>query len=151
MSTYRVHLFGAPRLDYKGQKVSLDTSKAKALLAYLLLSEQPQNRDTLATLLWPETSQSSARAALRRTLSTLRGALHEELVDFGREIIAITPGDDLWCNVISFQAHISECLRQDHSAEQVCERCLAPLQEAAEIYTGDFMSGFSLRDSAAFS
>lgn len=150
MSAYQVYLFGAPRLEFQGQQVAIDTRKALALLAYLLLSGEPQSRDTAAVLLWPESDQSSARAALRRTLSTLRSALNDELVEFGREIIAIQPGDDLWCDVIAFQARLADCRTHDHPAEQVCERCLVPLQEAAELYKGDFMSGFSLRDSAAF-
>ncbi len=150
MSAYRVYLFGAPRLEFQGQQVAIDTRKALALLAYLLLSGEPQSRDTAAALFWPESNQASARAALRRTLSALRGALNEDLVDFGREIIAIQPGNELWCDVIAFQALLAGCREHDHSAEQVCWRCLAPLQEAAGLYKGDFMSGFSLRDSPAF-
>jgi len=150
MSIYQVYLFGAPRLEFEGQQVAIDTRKALALLAYLLLSGEPQSRDTAAALFWPESDQSSARAALRRTLSTLRSALNEDLVDFGREIIAIQPGDDLWCDVTAFRALLADCLTHSHPADQVCERCLTPLQEAAELYKGDFMSGFSLRDSPAF-
>ena len=150
MSAYQVYFFGAPRLEFQGQQVAIDTRKALALLSYLLLSGEPQSRDTAAALFWPESNQTSARAALRRTLSALRGALNEDMVDFGREIIAIQPGNDLWCDVIAFQARLAACLMHDHPAEQVCERCLTPLQEAAELYKGDFMSGFSLRDSAAF-
>jgi len=150
MTAYQVYLFGAPRLEFEGQQVAIDTRKALALLAYLLLSGEPQSRDTAAALFWPESDQTSARAALRRTLSTLRSALNEDLVDFGREIIAIQPENDLWCDVTAFQARLADCRMHDHPAEQVCDRCLTPLQEAAELYKGDFMSGFSLRDSAAF-
>ena len=150
MTAYQAHFFGAPRLEFQGQQIALDTRKALALLAYLLLNNEPQSRDTLAALLWPESNQSSARAALRRTLSTLRNALDEQLLDFGREIIAIQPGERLWCDITAFQAKLAECRNHGHAEEQVCERCLEPLQAAAELYMADFLSGFSLRDSAAF-
>ena len=85
MAAYRFYLFGAPRLEYLDQPVAIDTRKALALLAYLLIEKQPQSRDTLAALLWPESDQTSARAALRRTLSPLRNALFRDSSSSGSE------------------------------------------------------------------
>ena len=150
MPDYRLYLFGAPRLEYQEQPVAIDTRKALALLAYLLIENQPQSRDTLATLLWPESDQTSARAALRRTLSPLRSALNSDIIDFGRELIAIHPGGDLWCDVIDFQAQLAECRNHGHPEDHTCPRCLNPLQEAVILYQDDFMAGFGLRDSAGF-
>jgi DNA-binding SARP family transcriptional activator len=128
----------------------MDTRKALALLAYLLLTGEPQSRDSLAALLWPESDQSAARAALRRTLSTLRNALDDQLLDFGRETIALHTGADLWCDALAFRAALATCREHGHQDEQVCPACLEPLQKAVELYRGDFMAGFSLRDSLAF-
>lgn len=150
MPDYRYFLFGAPRLEYQNQPVAIDTRKALALLAYLLIEGKPQSRDTLAALLWPESNQTSARAALRRTLSTLRSSLQAGLFDFGRELIAMQPDSDLWCDVLDFRAHLEMCRTHGHGEDQVCEICLTPLQSAADLYTADFMTGFSLRDSAEF-
>jgi len=150
MPDYRLYLFGTPRLEYQNKPVVLDTRKALALLAYLLIENQPQSRDTLAALLWPESDQSAARAALRRTLSPLRQALSADLIDFGREIIVLHPDENLWCDVIAFRAALAECHRHGHTKTQVCPRCLEPLSIAAELYKDDFLAGFSLRDSAAF-
>ena len=150
MAAYRFYLFGAPRLEYLDQPVAIDTRKALALLAYLLIEKQPQSRDTLAALLWPESDQTSARAALRRTLSPLRNALSENLVDFGRETLAVHPEAGLWCDVIAFQERLTDCETHGHGYDQVCPRCLVALQEAVDLYTGDFLAGFSLRDSAGF-
>ncbi len=150
MPETRLYLFGAPRLEVQGQPVAIDTRKALALLAYLLIENQPQSRDTLAALLWPESDQSAARAALRRTLSPLRSALSDDIIDFGRELIAIHPGEALWCDVSDFQAQLAECRSHGHAEDQTCPRCLAPLQKAAALYQDDFMAGFSLRDSVSF-
>jgi len=150
MADYRFYLFGTPRLEYQNESVAIDTRKALALLAYLLIEGQPQSRDTLAALLWPDSSQSSARAALRRTLSPLRNALNEELAEFGRDILVVYPEAGLWCDVIAFQERLEGCHQHGHGSNEVCPRCLNLLQEAADLYTADFMAGFSLRDSAAF-
>ncbi len=65
-------------------------------------------------------------------------------------MIDIHPGNDLWCDVIDFQAQLADCRSHGHPEGQTCSRCLAPLQEAAALYQADFMAGFGLRDSAAF-
>jgi len=150
MADYHFYLFGTPRLEYQNESVAIDTRKALALLAYLLIESQPQSRDTLAALLWPESDQTSARAALRRTLSPLRNALSEDLVDFGRETLAVHPEAGLWCDVIAFQERLADCETHGHAHDEVCPHCLVALQEAADLYTGDFLAGFSLRDSAEF-
>jgi predicted ATPase len=150
MSGYQLFLFGAPRIEVNQEQVAIDTRKALALLAFLMVSGEPQSRDTVATFLWPESDQRSARAALRRTLSTLRRALHKDMLDFGREVIALKPASGLLCDVMAFRIHLDDCKSHGHPADQVCFRCQAPLAEAADIYRGDFLAGFSLRDSVEF-
>lgn len=150
MSGYQLFLFGTPRIEINHQQVAIDTRKALALLAFLIISGEPQSRDTIAAFLWPDSDQSSARAALRRTLSTLRRALHEDLFDFGREVVTLKPAAGLWCDVLAFRAQLAECKNHGHPEDQVCFRCQDPLTKAVEIYKGDFLSGFSLRDSIEF-
>src|SRR5512141_125871 len=75
MIDLRLFLFGSPHLERDGQLVEMDTRKALALLAFLALSGQEHQRDALAALLYPEADSTNARAAFRRTLSTLHGAL----------------------------------------------------------------------------
>lgn len=65
MSQLKLYLLGAPRIELNNSPVTLPRRKTTALLAYLLVTRQPQRRDTLATLFWPELGQSAARAALR--------------------------------------------------------------------------------------
>ena len=77
MAHLELLLLGAPRVVLDGVPVTFDTRKAIALLAYLAVTGQPQQRDALAALLWPEADQPHARGALRRTLSVLHAALSE--------------------------------------------------------------------------
>ena len=75
--------------------VAIDTRKALALLAYLIVGGEPKSHDTAAALLWPESDQTFARAALRRTLSSLSRVFNEDVFDFGREVITLKPSGGL--------------------------------------------------------
>jgi DNA-binding SARP family transcriptional activator len=74
----RLFLFGTPRIEHHGQAVLLRHTKALALLAYLAVTGQPQDRDALLALLWPEFDAASARNNLRRELSRLKSTLSQE-------------------------------------------------------------------------
>jgi DNA-binding SARP family transcriptional activator/predicted ATPase len=150
MSALKIYLFGSPHIERGEAPVEVDTRKAIALAAYLALNPQPSSRDTLAALFWPEVEESRAKSSLRRTLWSLNRALDGPWLDADRDLIRLQRNDDLWIDVDAFHAYLAQCGSHPHPAEQVCPLCLAPLAEAAALYTGDFMVGFSLRDSPAF-
>lgn len=145
-----LYFFGPPRIELDGQPVILDTRKATALVAYLAVTRQRHSRDALAALLYPEADQSRARAALRRTLSSLKAGIGESRLVVDRESVALLAGPGLWCDVDRFQQLLAERQRHGHGEQAVCPRCLSPLQEAVALYQDDLLAGFSLRDSAAF-
>jgi DNA-binding SARP family transcriptional activator len=132
-----VSLLGAPRVEVDGRAVEVDTRKAIALLAYLALTHEGHRRDALATLLWPDYDQERARAALRRTLSALKAGLGEGWLEVSRESIGLGRSADLWLDVEEFNRLIAE----NHPEH---------LEEAAALYRGDFLEGFTLRDSPNF-
>lgn len=138
MTDLRLYLLGSPRLERGGKLVDMDTRKALALLAALALGGQEQRRETLAALLYPEADAESGRAAFRRTLSTLTHALGEGVLAARRDAVGLIPGSGLWVDALAFRE-----LASAGSAE-------AALEQAVELYRGDFMAGFTLRDSSAF-
>ena len=73
----RVHLFGQPHLEYRGEPLKFAASaKTLALLGYVLLHPGvPLDRDKIAFALWPDETESDARANLRRHLYGLLRAL----------------------------------------------------------------------------
>lgn len=139
MTQIELFFLGPPRIERDNQFVKTDTRKAVALLAYLVLSGERHSRDALAGFLWPELDDKRARAALRRTLSTVRSAIDAENVYATRTEIGILT-DHVWCDVHQFQQHAAEAEEED----------LSQLEAAAELYRGDFLDGFTLRDSVAF-
>jgi predicted ATPase/DNA-binding SARP family transcriptional activator len=141
MDLISFYLFGSPALLQGKVSITLDTRKATALLAYLVVNQRPFRRDVLAGLLWPEYSQVNARAALRRTLSTLNKALEGRVLDIQREEIGILRDVPLWTDVVEFR----HCLAAAPGADRI-----ARLTQAVKLYRGDFMEGFALRDSLEF-
>lgn len=150
MNQHKLYLFGSPALEVAGEPVAIDTRKALALVAYLAVTGQPHTRDGLAALFWPEADATRARAALRRTLSTLRTALDNRWLVTDREQVHLQKQSDLWIDVDQFHAQLAACTTHNHPPGQVCPLCLAPLAQAVECYRGDFMAGFSLAGSAEF-
>lgn len=150
MQKLEMRFLGAPQVDRLGKPVEVDTRKAIALLAYLAVAGETHTRDALATLLWPDLDQSRSRAALRRTLSTLKHAIGETYLDIEREFIRFNFMAGAWLDVTEFQNCVEETYTHGHSHDEVCPLCLPALNAAAALYRDDFLAGFTLRDSANF-
>src|SRR5690349_20369795 len=75
-STLHIRLLGDFGLIYADRQVtSLNTMRLQSLLAYLVLHRDiPQQRQHLAFLFWPDTTEAQARNNLRQLLHQLRQA-----------------------------------------------------------------------------
>ena len=125
-------------MERDGSPIEVDTRKATALMAYLAVTGEGHTRDAVAALLWPESEQARARAALRRTLSSLNKAIAGDGLEVVRDSLSLREGADVWVDVRDFRARLKG------------PADLAQLDAAAAIYRGDFLEGFGLRDSPAF-
>src|SRR6266700_8194246 len=81
MPTLHIRLLGDFSLIYNDLQVtSLNTTRLRSLFAYLVLHRDvPQQRQHLAFLFWPDTTESQARNNLRQLLHQLRQALPDAL------------------------------------------------------------------------
>src|SRR5262245_65818541 len=118
-------LLDPPRIERDGVLIEIDTRKAIALLAYLATTRQRHSRDALAALLWPEYAQSSARGALRRTLSTLNKALGGAWLDVDRETVGLNRETAGWLDIDRFAERLAECRTHGHPVSEVCPEGLA--------------------------
>ncbi|HVQ89140.1 MAG TPA: BTAD domain-containing putative transcriptional regulator [Actinomycetes bacterium] len=134
MANLRIQLFGAPEVLLDGQPVTFDTRKALALIAYLAVTGRSHRRERLAALLWPESEQPKARAALRRTLS-VTGAIGSALI-IERGEIGLDRAS-VWCDVTAFEALVGSENPDD-------------LRQAIALAPDQFLAGFTLRDSVEF-
>ncbi len=148
-STLRIRLLGPVRIEVDDVPLAVDTRKAVALLAYLAVTERPASRESLAALLWPESGGDEARGALRRTLSVLNGGLGGVGLEIDRTSVALDP-EALDVDLASFRRALADVRAHGDPADAACPRCLALLDGAAALDRGEFMAGFSLRDSETF-
>jgi predicted ATPase/DNA-binding SARP family transcriptional activator len=109
-----------------------------------------QRREALATLLWPGYEQSKAYAYLRRTLWEIKEMLGEGWLDADREAVGFARGTERWLDVAEFRQMLAATGTHGHAPAAVCLACIEPLSRAAMLYRGDFLAGFSLRDSPGF-
>src|ERR687885_1813585 len=116
-------------MEHDSEPIEVDTRKAIALLAYLAVTRRRHARDALAGLLWREYNQRRARAALRRTLSSLGKARAEGWLEVNRESVELAR-DKVWVDVDRFRDLLAECRAHDHPETEVCPECLPPLSEA---------------------
>jgi DNA-binding SARP family transcriptional activator len=138
----RLYLFGAPRVVRNGQVVALGRTKSLALLAYLAVTRQPQEREVLLGLLWAELDQAAARNNLRRELSQLKHSFVDTLLVNGQQIAWNTQAAQ-WLDVAAF-------LEQIAAARQLppqTEAWVSARTGAGELASDEFMAGFSLADS----
>jgi DNA-binding SARP family transcriptional activator len=134
----RISLLGAPRIDVDGQPLSVDTRKATAMLAYLAVTGHTHTRAVVANLLWPDADPDRSRAALRRTLSTLRTALGEGRLTSDRDSVGLDLAD-VWFDLAEFRS-----LMADPNAS------IPTLTAACDLHRDDLLAGFGLRDSVDF-
>jgi predicted ATPase/DNA-binding SARP family transcriptional activator len=150
MSPLSFSLLGSPRLTRDGVPLHLHSRKCMALLAYLAVTDSIHTRAPLAVLLWPESNTKRAQNALRSTLSFLRRALDGAWLVVDREAVGLDGTHRLAVDVVRFRDLLQRCRRHGHPVQETCAECWPLLEEAVELYRGDFMDGFTLRDSPQF-
>lgn len=119
------------------------SSKAQALLCYLVITGQTHSRDELAGLLWGDMPEPEARANLRVVLSNLRHLVGPYL-NINRQSVAFNPQSATRSDIADFLASMQhiETTKPEHHIET--------LHEAAKLYRGNLMHGFYVRDAPDF-
>jgi DNA-binding SARP family transcriptional activator/predicted ATPase len=148
-----IRLLGPFQVTLDGEAVvSFRSDKVRALLAYLCVeAEGPHRREKLAGLLWPDWPERSARTNLRQALANLRQVIGDHaatppFLRISRQTIQFDRTSDAWVDVIAFAYLTALQPARQHTANETIDA----LEEAVELYRGDFLDGFSLPDSPPF-
>lgn len=125
----------------------LPSRAAEALLIYLVCTPRPVARERLAELLWAERSPTQALTNLRTVLTALRRELGEYLV-VTRQTLAFDHGRDFWLDVAEFEQGCTALgLTRPTQPDAIP---IDRLQAVLDLYQGDFLAGFYLRDGQGF-
>ncbi len=136
--------------------VGFESNKGRALLAYLAIeADRPHSRDELTGILWPDQPDGVARTNLRQALANLRHTLELEaapqpLLLVTRESIQFNLAADHWLDCAEFSALVAASQAHAHRRADACLRCTQWLQQAAELYRGNFLEHFFVSESTAF-
>jgi DNA-binding SARP family transcriptional activator len=142
---YRICLFGNPRVFADETELHISRKKSLGLLAYVAVSDIKLSRSQLCGILWPEKDESHARGALRTALSTLNSEMGSSLIDSTGDYFIID--DSVWIDVRDFRSKTRKLEKNILYDSQA----LQELNNAVSLYSGDFLSGFSIgQDSIIF-
>lgn len=126
-----------------------ESQKVRALFAYLALHRHKQlSRDRLASLLWPDRGEESARRNLRQALYNIRVSLAQvldgaEVLLADHQTIRLHPDLELWLDVEAFEDALRSGLSDRGSDPH-------QLAIAARLYAGDLLSGFLVKGGSSF-
>src|SRR4030042_92907 len=111
----------------------LGSHKAEAILIYVAVGGGSCNRNVIASLLWPNSSESQALTSLRVALSLLRKDL-DDYIAVSRDRVELKPGAEISLDVTDLELKLAG----------------GEVEGALEIYQGDFLQGFFIRDCLEF-
>jgi predicted ATPase/DNA-binding SARP family transcriptional activator/Tfp pilus assembly protein PilF len=152
-----VRCFGGLTFELDGCPLTaFETDKGKALLAYLAIeSHRELTRRQLASLLWSDDPEDRAFHNLRQTLSSLRKTLNRasggvEIILADRNTICINPRVQVWVDCLAFKAQMRLALSSYQSHAQNGQFHVLILKRCMELFSGKFLSGFSLNKGYLF-
>lgn len=139
----KLFFLGSPRIVIDDREIHLTRKKSIALLAYTAVSEVRLSRSQICGILWPEKDESHARSALRTTLSTLNSDAGETLINSDSDYFSLSEGIEVDVEVFREKVKsLGKNIKYDAAL-------IKDLQQAASIYTGDFLSGFNVKNETS--
>ncbi len=137
-ATYQITLLGQPNIRRNESAVNINRKKCRAILYYLATIDYPVSRDKLQMMFWPDADAVSAKHNLNVNLYEIKkqapGLI--ENADHGN-------GVQLAPSVSVDVRFFNSLLEADHAS-------LPQLQQAIDLWQGDFLDGFTLADSPDF-
>ena len=129
-----IKTLGGVTLKVNGHTLKdLGSHKAEAILIYLAVGGGSCNRSVLATLFWPDNAESQAMTSLRVALTILRKDL-DEYIEILRDTVRIKPEAEVDLDVVDLETKLAS----------------SDVEGALQIYQGEFLQGFNIRDSLEF-
>lgn len=157
MAQLDIKLLGTFQATIDGELLTgFRSDKTRALLVYLALERaRPHRRNWLATLLWGDYDDRSARRSLSSALANLRHLL----APLGATVTLQADRNDVWLeehvdavavDVIALRQLLAFTETHTHRSLIHCETCIEQLVQANDLYKGPFLPGLTFTDSPVF-
>lgn len=140
-SVLQLYLLGAPQILHQGQSLTLLLSRrAQALFYFLVVERKLHERTYLASLFWPDVTDTQARKNLRNILPELRTYLGDYL-HIDNQCMGVIHLESLWCDIyVLEQAKNSTTLTSIEN----------DFWELSTLYQGEFLESFSVAHAPFF-
>jgi DNA-binding SARP family transcriptional activator len=149
MNSLRICLFGRFRVQCGQQDLTnLCPPRLQELVSYLLLHrDRSHPRETLASLLWSESSTAQSKKNLRQTLWQLQALTdsygqfpYRRLLLVDSDQVCLNPNADVWLDVATYEQAYA---RAEGVAGQLLDTPrIEALRGAVELYRGDLLEGW---------
>jgi DNA-binding transcriptional activator of the SARP family len=148
MSTLRIQLFGKFSLQRDSQLLKgLAANKEQELLSYLLVRrDRSHPRETLASVLWGNTSTERSKKYLRQALWHVQAALEAgeptgtQLLVVEHNWVQLNLQREVWLDVEVFEQAFATT--HDRPGNQLDASDAALLKNAVELYKGELLDGW---------
>lgn len=150
-----VQLLGTVQVSWDEAPLKFATEHTRALLAYLVVEANVVHQRTrLATLLWPEESETTARHNLRQVLFSLKQTL--AVVPERDALLQITATTLQWnrkgvtVDLYTFHQGWEFSQTHSHANQQQCAACIEQFCQAVALYQGEFLQGLLIKNNYPF-
>jgi DNA-binding SARP family transcriptional activator len=148
MSALRIQLFGKFSVQRNRQEIKdLAANKLKELLCYLLIHRARSHpRESLASVLWAETSTEKSKKYLRQALWQVQAAFDPEksamipLLVVEHDWVYLTLHSEFWLDVDVFEH--AYAITQDTPGAQLDKPTAELLKNGVAVYKGDLLDGW---------
>lgn len=144
-----IQLMGTPQFQLNHVPITAGRRAVVALMAYLAVSDsehpgQRWTRESLAALLWTDYEAVKALANLRHALWEVTQFIGEGWIMTEHEMVYLN-SENVAFDVAQFRSLLLQTGQQSAPGLRI-----PLLMDAANLYRGGFLSGFSLKDGAGF-
>jgi DNA-binding SARP family transcriptional activator len=157
MAMLSVAVLGPPDVRHGQRCLAFPTRKTLAVLVYVLVQGGSHPRDKLTDLFWPDSDEVSGRASLRTTLARLREGLEatieERHLAIDRNIVSFDVASDFELDLHILQSAYGlarSITGTGRPSGETAQTVISQLEQAASVWRGEFLEGFSLRDAPDF-
>jgi len=137
----KIQLIGSPEISLANNLTPVfKTAKAEGLFYFLVTTKRAHSRGALATLFWGDMAETKARVSLSKALSDLREQVGE-YVTIATQTVAFNPA-------LPYQLDVESFLAAPTTPQ--ADESVAALQTRVDLYRGDFLDGFYVRNAPDF-
>jgi len=148
MTQLKISLFGKFSIEHDGLSLrELESYKVQEFFCYLLLHRtRPHARETLANLLWGDSTTAQSKKYLRQALWHLQTTLAQEDAPAAEPFLLVEPDwirlnmrSDIWLDIEVFEQAFA--LVRGRPSRSLSAGDATVLKEAVALYRGDLLEG----------